>query len=340
MSSSRSADAKTHIIVVGAGATGGRVARQLVRTSPNCTVALIDDAPGVAESAAQSLGPNVSVADPKNTDEVDAVVIAARAGSHAEIAQQFLTSAAVIISVTDSIDDVRGLLDLDAQARADDCRIVAGAGMMPGLSDVLASHGRQWFDEIREIHVSKFGTGGPDCARQHHRALKGRCFDWRNGQWQRRPGGSGRELAWFPAPVEAADCYRAALADPLLLIRVHPYVERITSRMAATRRDRLTMQLPMLRTPHPEGLLGAVRVELRGIKDGGQIELVLGCAERPAVTAGAVAATAVETLLAEHAEPGAKGLAEWVDARSFLHNLRNRGVRSEIFVGADETYQQ
>ncbi len=303
-------------------------------------MALIDDAPGAAASSAANLGPNVTVAVARDLENADAVVIATRAGSHAEIAQRFLTSAPVIISVADSIDDVRGLLDLDGQARADGCRIVVGAGMMPGLSDILASHGKRWFDDVREIHVSKFGTGGPDCARQHHRALKGRCFDWRDGQWQRRPGGSGRELAWFPAPVEAADCYRAALADPLLLVRVHPDVERITSRMAATRRDRLTMQLPMLRTPHPEGLLGAVRVELRGVHDGAQLELVLGCAERPAVTAGAVAATAVESMHGQEGEPGAKGLAEWVDARSFLHRLRNRGVRSEIFVGADETYQQ
>lgn len=330
---------KTSIIVIGAGATGTRAARQIVRTSPSCQVSLIDDAPGVAESAAESLGPNVSFSSPHDVHDVDAVVIATRAGSHESIAQQYLAAANIIVSVADSIEDVRGLLDLDEQARADDCRVVVGAGMMPGLTDVLAAHGRRWFDHIREVHVSKFGTGGPDCARQHHRALKGLCFDWRDDRWQRRPGGSGRELAWFPSPVEAADCYRAALGDPLLLLRAHPTVERITSRMAATRRDRLTMQLPMLRNPHPEGLLGAVRVELRGMKDGAQIELVLGSADRPAVTAGAVAASAVESLLASSDDPGAKGLAEWVEPTKFLHSLRSRGVRSEIFVGADETYQ-
>lgn len=301
-----------------------------------------DDAPGVAEAAAASLGSSVP-SNPADTEDFAAVVIATRAESHAEIAQRYLARAHVIISVGDSIADVRDLLDLDEQARANDCRVVVGAGMMPGLSDVLAAHGRRWFDEVREIHVSKFGTGGPDCARQHHRSLKGLCFDWRDDQWQRRPGGSGRELAWFPSPVEAADCYRAALGDPLLLIRVHPNVERITSRMAATRRDRLTMNLPMLRNPHPEGLLGAVRVELRGLKDGAQVELVLGSAERPAVAAGAVAASAVEALLSSSTETtgretGSKGLAEWVEPLQFLHGLRDRGVRSEIFIGADETY--
>ncbi len=328
---------KADVIVVGAGATGSRVARQLNRTSPDIVVGLLDDQAGVAQKVADHLGPNI-VAQNHTPDEVDAVVIATRSGSHAVVAQQYLSRASTIVSVGDSIDDVRELLDLDEQARANGCSIVVGAGMMPGLSDVLAVHGSARFDEVREIHVSKFGTGGPDCARQHHAALKGRCFDWRNQQWVRRPGGSGRELAWFPAPVEAADCYRAALSDPLLLIRMHPAVDRITSRMAATRRDRLTMQLPMLRPPHAEGLLGAVRVELRGVKDNAKLELVLGCSERPAVVAGAVAATAVEALRHDSIDSGAKGLGEWVDATRFLHALRNRGIRSEVFVGAGETY--
>ena len=333
----------TTVLVVGAGATGTRVARQLVRTSPDCSVVLVDDSPGAAESASHTLGPKVSVAG-EMLPKVDAVVLATRAGSHAALAQQHLATVPIIVSVGDSIDDVRDLLDLDDQARANGCRVVVGAGMMPGLSDVLAAHGRRWFDSVREIHVSKFGTGGPDCAKQHHRALKGLCFDWREDQWQRRPGGSGRELAWFPAPVEAADCYRAALGDPLLLVRQFPNAQRITARMAATRRDRLTMQLPMLRSPHPEGLLGAIRVELRGLRDGAQLELVLGSSERPAVVAGAVAAGAVESLLTStatlstEADFGARGLAEWVHPLQFLHALTNRGVRSQIFVGADETY--
>jgi len=269
------------------------------------------------------------------------VILATRSGSHVRLAQTSISRGQHVVSVGDGIDDVRGLLDLDDQAQAHGVCVVVGCGLMPGISDVLANHGCNWFDEVREVHVSKFGTGGPECARQHHRALKGLCFDWRHGQWLRRAGGSGRELAWFPAPVEAADCYRAALADPLLLVRGHPDVERVTARMAATRRDRLTMHLPMLRRPHPEGLLGAVRVELRGVKDGQQLELVLGCAERPAVAAGAIAATAAVMVGVESGATnggGARGVAEWFDSGAVLRDIRRRGLRPEIFVGADETY--
>ena len=143
---------------------------------------------------------------------------------------------------------------------------------------------------------------------------------------------------WFPAPVQAADCYRARLGDPRLLVRAHPGVRRVSARMAATRRDRLTMHLPMLRRPHPEGLLGAVRVELRGLQDDGQIERILGCAERPAVAAGAVAAATAAFVAEGQCPPGSYGLAEVVEARSFLHEVRGRGLRPEIFVGAAESF--
>ena len=330
----------TRIAIVGSGATGTRVARQLARSADATNIVLLDDAPGVARSTARSLGGLVEAHDGTAVpSDASVVVLATRSGSHASLAQVCVAAGQHVVSVGDSIGDVRELLDLDDHARAHGAKIVVGAGMMPGLSDVLAAHGRSWFDEVREVHVSKFGTGGPDCARQHHAALKGLCFDWRDDAWARRPGGSGRELAWFPPPVEAADCYRAALADPLLLIRFLPDVERITSRMAATRRDRLTMHLPMLRRPHPEGLLGAVRVELRGVSKGAQLEVILGCAERPAVAAGAVAATAASQLLdLDDMESGARGLAEWFDPLETLRLLRDRGLRPEIFVGADETY--
>src|SRR3546814_1708122 len=102
--------------------------------------------------------------------------------------------------------------------------------------------------------------------------------------------GSGRELCWFPDPIGAEDCYRAELPDAVLLVPHFPLVDRVTARLSATRRDRITAHLPMLRKPHPEGLVGAVRVEVRGRRDGVQDVNVLGAPDRPAVASGAVAA--------------------------------------------------
>ena len=55
-------------------------------------------------------------------------------------------------------------------------------------------------------------------------SMKRPSIEWCDGQWVRRPGGSGRELVWFPEPIAGADCYRAALPDPILL---HQYSHQL-----------------------------------------------------------------------------------------------------------------
>ncbi|HVM63994.1 MAG TPA: hypothetical protein VMU14_03975, partial [Acidimicrobiales bacterium] len=227
------------------------------------------------------------------------------------------------------------LLGLGSAARASGATVLVGAGMAPGLTDVLARWGARGFDAVEELHVAKSGTGGPACARQHHRALGEEALDWRDGNWARRAGGSGRELVWFPGPVAGQDCYRAGLPDALLLVPAFPGVRRVTARLAATRRDRLTAPLPMLRPPHPEGEVGAVRVEVRGRAEGGREASVVGATGAPAVVAGAVAALGVLWSLRGTLRTGrAAGLGELVeDPAAFLAELSQRGVTVESFEG-------
>ena len=197
-------------------------------------------------------------------DSADLVVAATTAGTQTSAALSAMRAGAGVVTTTNEIIETRDLLALDRQARQHGVPLVVGAGFMPGLTCLMARVGAAEFDLVDEIHVAKVGTGGPACARQHHRALSSLAIDWRDGRWTRRPGGSGRELCWFPDPVAGHDCYRGALPDALLLVPAFPGVDRVTARMAATRRDRLTAPLPMMRRPHPEGGVGAVRVELRG----------------------------------------------------------------------------
>jgi hypothetical protein len=104
--------------------------------------------------------------------------------------------------------------------------------------------------------------------------------------------------------------------------------------MAATRRDRLTAGLPMLRRPHPEGRIGGLRVEVRGRRSQLHDTVVLGAIDRPAVAAATVAGLAARWAGAGRIEPGARGLAGAVDALPFLHELSEAGVRAAVFEGA------
>jgi hypothetical protein len=261
------------------------------------------------------------VATPRHVRRITRAALAA--GSH-------------VVAACDDPSYVRSLLALDARAQAAGCAIAVGTTMAPGLSCVLASSMRGRFERVEEVHVASLGTGGPACARRHHAALAGTGVDWSDGRWRRRPGGSGRELVWFPEPVGGADCYRAGLSDPLLLMPVFPECRRVTARVAATRRDRLTSPLPMLRRPHPEGLVGAVRVEMRGWIDGRAETRVLGAAAAPATVAAAVTTAAVRWAASGRlSRTGSAGLAELVaDPGPFLQALVAAGVTVSEFEGS------
>jgi hypothetical protein len=240
-----------------------------------------------------------------------------------------------VVCTSDDPGDVRGLLALDRLARSVGRTVVVGAAMAPGLSCLLAIQLRGRLERIDGVHVASVGTGGPACARRHHAALTSIATDWEDGDWRRRSSGSGRELLWFPEPVGGADCYRAGLPDPLLLVPAFPGCRRVTSRIEATRRDRLTSWLPMLRPPHPEGLVGAVRVEVRGWAKGRAETEVLGVAVAPAVAAASVATNAA--LWAGNgrlARSGSAGLAELVEQPgAFLRDLAVDGITVAEFEG-------
>ena len=323
-------------LILGAGAVGARVARQLLVADTVDRVVLRDTSANRLAWASRTLGDRADIQHhpfPSSMD-ADVVVVASPRGTQLAAVQAAVAAGRPTVTILDDLAETVAILGLQPANRQVAAPVVVGAGFCPGLSCVLAAHGMAWFDEVEELHVAKMGTGGPACALVHHRALSRLSYDWRGDNWVRRPGGSGRELYWFPEPVGPHDCYRAALPDPILLHHAFPSVKRITVRMAATRRDRLTAPLPMLIPPHAEGGSGAIRVELRGRRGSGQDMVVLGTAARPAVAAAAVAALTVEWALAGRLLiRGMAGLAEMVEPVAFLAELSGRGVKSEIFEG-------
>jgi hypothetical protein len=331
------------VAVVGCGTVGARASRQLLSVPGVAEVMLFDDDPLVAAQLAQSLGSRVRTGAGSVDDHLgslQAVLLATPPDQH-QLARRCVEAGVAVVTTSDSVPDVQALLDLDHLAVASGVALVVSAGFAPGLTDVLATHAAQLFDVVREIHTAKLGTAGPACARQHHGALSSESIDWRDGQWLKRPGGSGRELVWFPDPIGGADCYRASLPDSLLLHRLFPEADRLSGRVSATRRDRLTSRLPMLRKPHAEAGPGAVRVEVRGSLGGEENSVVLACMDRPSVAAGAVAALAIGAIVSgaarnEHATSGAFGLGQFVDSTPFLKELAVRGIRCARFEGTTE----
>lgn len=321
--------------ILGAGAVGTRAARQLLTADPEAHVLLADTDDAKLDAAVRSLGTRAAaLIDGALQDQgIDVLVVATPCGHHLGPVRRAVGAGVSVVSCSDRIEDIEALRSLDGDARRAEVSVLTGVGFAPGMSCVLATFGALRFDLVDEVHIAKAGTGGPACARQHHRALKTAARDWRDGEWLRRPGGSGRELVWFPEPVAGADCYRAALPDAMLLRPAFLHATRITARMAATRQDRFTSWLPMLSPPHADGDIGAVRVELRGRVGSVREVRILGAVERPSIGAAAVIGAAVDELLDGAVSHGVRGLATAVEPARFLRRVRERGLGAQEFEG-------
>jgi len=305
------------IALFGSGVTGDRIAKRLLLVAPGCRIVHVDA--------------RVDVSKAVHCD----VAVLAHGGLHLEAAERLLERGVGVVSITDDLGEVTGLMDLDDVAHANDVSVVVGAGMWPGLTDLLARYLADQLDSCDEIHLAVHGTAGPACARQLHSALSGSAYGLHDGTRTARPAGSGRELCWFPEPVGAYDCYRADLSSPVLLRDTFPEVQRISARVSANRRDRLTARLPMLSPPHREGGVGAVRVEVRGSSaDGHRHTLIAGVAELVGTSAAATATAFAGALLDGTLPTGAVSAGDRrVPTLGLLRTIERLGVRLQEFTG-------
>jgi hypothetical protein len=316
--------------IIGAGRVGTTVARRLLARRDS-EIVVYDANPVVARRLVESLGgrrQGIVVGDQDRIRTCTVVVIACPA-PHARAVEKLAMRGCHVVSTSDDADDVRDLLELDTSTS-----VIAGAAASPGLTGLISRHLAAKFNEVDEIHVASHGTGGPACAQQHHRALAGTSIGLHDGTWLKRPAGSGRELCWFPDPVGGHDCYRSESPDPMVLSRAFPSAVRITARVSATRRDRLTSRLPMLTPPHPEGGLGAVRVEVRGWRADHRHVEVIGVAERLARLAGLVAAACAVAVEQGQIPGGVHVLGSTqVPNDVILGAVTAEGIRLQEFIG-------
>ena len=327
-------------LVIGAGAVGTKVAQQLLSSNTVDKIILRDTSPEKLGVASKTLGNRVEVEHfpfSKNMD-ADLVIVASPRGTQLEAVKKAVSLRRPTVVVSDGLSETVSILSLEKEAFEFGVPVVVGTGFAPGLSCVLTAYGKTLLEKTEEIHVSKTGTGGPACALVHHRALSRMSFGWREDKWDKRLGGSGRELLWFPEPVGPQDCYHAALSDPILLHNAFPEVSRISAKMAATRKDRFTAFFPMLSPPHDEGGVGAIRVELRGSNNGVQENIVLGVSEHPALAAASVTALTSEYFLKQKINLNHMStLALIVEPSEFLTELTKRNIAVEIFEGDKTT---
>jgi hypothetical protein len=328
----------TTVLLVGAGAVGARAARQLTDTPSIDRVLIVERRTTHAEQVVAAMGPRAELlewtAESPLPAGVDAVACALPAGNEQPIASRALEAGVPFASAGDDESDLMGLRSLTEAARRSGVAIIAGCGLAPGLSDVLARHAADAFDEVDEIGVARAGTSGDACIATTSRALRGGAAELRDGVYEETRRRGGHELVWFPEPIGPRDCERVATGVHLLSAAV-PDATRITVRLAT---DDTGARQRWLRRRDPEGSWGAVRVEVWGRRGAVREPIVYGAIERTAIAAGTVLgvtaaalAGALPGLLAPSA--GVFGLGAVAQPRAFLAELSRRGVKAAIFEG-------
>ena len=166
----------TSVAVLGVGAVGARVARQLLSTGERRRRGAARRAarPGSRRSPARwARAPASTPARYADPLDVDVVVLAGPPGTHLEPARRFV--AAGVAGGVGVRRDRRGAGPARPRRRGRERgRDGGGRRRLRSRADLRAGrHAAGRFDAVDEIHVAKVGTGGPACARQHHRALRG-----------------------------------------------------------------------------------------------------------------------------------------------------------------------
>lgn len=324
--------------ILGLGAVGSQLLQRLHTSLPQIPILLSSSDREKVPSQMKSQSDIRYCTKHEKIEELDIslLVLSCSSGQHLQTAQRAIRRGISVISISNKVSDVTGLLKLKDDVKETGASLVIGASFSPGLTCALVDFASKELDYVDEIHIAKDGTGGPSCAKQHHRAMKRPSIDWWDGKWVRRAGGSGRELIWFPEPIAGADCYRAALPDSIILKQLFPSTSRITARVSATRQDRFTSWLPMLTPPHRDGGLGAVRVEVRGRLENQRITKVLGAVSAPSTATAIVTEVLCEMHQMGELKNTVGGVASICDSTIFLKNIKNKGIDILEFDGIPE----
>jgi hypothetical protein len=328
----------TTVLLAGAGAVGGRTARQLVDTPGLDRLLVAARAGEQARELASTLGVRATPVsfDGDLPDAVDAVAIAVPGRAAARLAGRAVAAGVPVAAVTDDEEGLAGLFALDERARKSGVFVAAGCALVPGLSDVLARHAADALDEADEVNIARVGAAGPECVAAVRKARRDRPREWHDGAWH-TPRRLGPQLVWFPEPIGARECEVVAPGVELLRDAL-PEAHHASVRFGEPPVRHAARAL-VARQPLDDGWGGA-RIEVWGWKGRERAAIVYGVIERPAVAAGTVlAVTAARlagllpqvTLRAE--KGGVRALGAMVDPPAFLAELARRGVKAAAFEG-------
>lgn len=358
------------VVLGGAGHMGSHIARYLLNVSDG-QVVLADYQVAKARALAAELGERVEATfvDARNRDSLLLALRDADVGIGAigpfyrfgpKMAWAALESRVPYLDIGDDYGPIDVLFEFDAVARRSGTPIITGLGWTPGLSNVLARHGADQLDQVKEIRIAWVGGAadaeGQAVVKHVLYAVSGSVPTYRDGRITHVSATSEPEVVRFPDPLGAVEVSHVGHPEPLTIPRSIPaqtvslkgaLTPRWNNRLARTlvgfglassprRIDRLSNLVHRL-----EGLLGAggvalsgLRVDVTGSRGDRLITLSYSAADHMArLTAVPAAVGAAMLARGEIGTPGVFAPEAVLDASRFLNELAAQGINIE----ADES---
>ncbi len=273
-------------------------------------------------------------------------------------AQAAIDARVPYVSLCDDYDGAQAALGLDEQAKAAGVTVLTGLGWTPGLSNVLARRAAEQLDQVDAINVA-WGSSASDSEGyavilHTMHIFTGDVPSFLYGRAVDVPAGSDRERVLFPPPVGEVNCYHVGHPEPVTLPRRYPGVQTVTlkgglSEQPLNELARLLAKLRLTDTPakldvmgqiikatlpllsklgQPENPCSAVRVDVRGKKDGAERQISYAAAAHMAeLTALPLAVGALMLARGKVKQPGVVAPEDCIAPEPFLAELGRRGVQ-------------
>jgi len=270
------------------------------------------------------------------------------------------------VSICDDYDAAQAAMELGPKAADAGITVLTGVGWTPGVSNVLARKAADQLDTVQEINVA-WGSSASDSdgyAVILHtlHIFSGTVPSFQHGELVQVAAGSGKQRVTFPPPLGTCNVFHLGHPEPVTVPLVFPGVETVTLkggltedylntlaillnrlRLSSTHRMRsaigslLKPVLPLLARigghAHP---CSAVRVDVRGTKNGTQEDLTYGAAEHMDILTGVPLAIGALMLgRGEVTERGVLAPEACLQPDRFLDELAKRSIA--IYEGEDLT---
>ncbi len=360
------------LVLGGAGAMGSVAVRDL-RENTDHDLVVGDARSDAAEGLAAELGRritarHVDVDDPGSLaaamDGVDAVLNATLMRQVVTVTRAAIEAGIHLVDLGAYYPETREQLELDDAARARGCRIVAGCGVAPGLTNVLARRAADRLDTLEAVRFSSYithpMTTSPGIVYTRFDASVGTSLVLVGGRHEERPSFGEEEVVTFPEPYGPQAVHLVPHPEALTLPRKLPvrdvsfkagYPPDETARIRALLQVGFDSSEPFPyagATIVPRHLAAAYigraglspelptanlkHVEADGALDGRPVTLVcdlvverVGEPSASAAITGTVAAIAADLVAAGHAPEGVHAPEAALDPPAVLEALSRRG---------------